>query len=231
MRLEDGSGPEYAPRRRLGGLIVQKQRWGLSLPAKFLVYLLILGLSFVSIRGLYSFLALSDPVLGGVIAIEGWIHDINVEQTINRYDPTHDLDVYIINAVPPAGFGRESGRRHSEYIETKLKGAGVPTERVHLVFYEASNKDRTYHTALALKNWLRERGIPITSLNVVTTGAHARRSRLLFRKAFGDKIKIGVIPTSDLDYDPAHWWRSRAGVGHMIYQSFAYLYARFFFHP
>ena len=214
-----------------GGGLKQRSYWALSLKAKVIIFLTTLSLALAFIHGLRPFLAVSDPVPGGILVIEGWVHDINIEQTVIKFSAAHDRDVFILSALHASGPEREWGREHSEYIAAKLKRSGVSPERVHLIFCEVSKKDRTYHTAVALKSWLQERGIPVDSLNVITMGAHARRSRLLFQKAFGDKVKVGVIPIDDPDHDSAHWWRSRDGVGQMIYQCFAYIYAKFFFHP
>lgn len=231
MQIENRNSSGSAPRRLLGGLIIQKRCWALSLRAKLLILIAILGLAFLSIRGLYPFLAVNDPVPGGIIVIEGWIHDISVEQTVNKLDAAHDRDVFIVCALRASGSEREPSRGQSEYIMEKLRRSGLSGERLHLVFCEVSNKDRTYHSAVALKNRLQEREIPVDSLNVITVGPHARRSRLMFQKAFGDKVTVGVIPTEDPDYDPAHWWRSSDGVGEVLFQCFAYMYAKFFFHP
>ena len=57
-------------------------------------------------------------------------------------------------------------------------------------------------------------------------GAHARRSRLLFAHALGDGFDVGVIPIVDRRFDPAHWWRSSAGVRVTIDETIAYAYAR-----
>jgi uncharacterized SAM-binding protein YcdF (DUF218 family) len=231
MKLENGNIKESATRRRWGGVRKQKPCCTLSFLAKVVIFLAILGLFLIFVNGLHPFLAVSDPVPGGILVIEGWVHDINIEQTAIKFSAAHDRDVFILSALHASGSEREWGREHSEYIAAKLKRSGVSPERVHLIFCEVSKKDRTYHTAVALKSWLQERGIPVDSLNVITMGAHARRSRLLFQKAFGDKVKVGVIPIDDPDHDSAHWWRSRDGVGQMIYQCFAYIYAKFFFHP
>jgi len=65
----------------------------------------------------------------------------------------------------------------------------------------------------------------------MTLGPHARRSRLLFQKAFGKEVKVGVISVEDRDYDPAHWWRSSEGVREVLGEAIAYFYAKFFFSP
>jgi hypothetical protein len=70
-----------------------------------------------------------------------------------------------------------------------------------------------------------------TSVDIVSIGPHARRSRLLYQKALGDKVKVGVIAIEDKRFDPDHWWQSSVGVRSVMGETIAYLYARFFFWP
>ena len=68
----------------------------------------------------------------------------------------------------------------------------------------------------------------MSSINVLTEGAHARRTRLLYQKAFGKNVAVGVVAISNPNYDPTQWWRYSDGVREVIGESIAYVYARFF---
>ena len=68
-------------------------------------------------------------------------------------------------------------------------------------------------------------------LDLATLGPHARRSRLLYEKAFGPQVKIGIVALVNREYDPAHWWRTSEGVREVIGEGIAYMYARFLFWP
>jgi uncharacterized SAM-binding protein YcdF (DUF218 family) len=93
------------------------------------------------------------------------------------------------------------------------------------------DRDRTYRSAVALRDWFREHNMAVHSINIVTEDAHGRRSRLLFEKAFGTGVKVGIISVPSPDYDATHWWRYSEGVREVIGEGIAYIYARFFFHP
>jgi hypothetical protein len=54
---------------------------------------------------------------------------------------------------------------------------------------------------------------------------------LLFQKALGDNILVGVIAAPNSRYDANEWWTSSAGVRTLIGEALAYLYARFLFYP
>jgi len=69
----------------------------------------------------------------------------------------------------------------------------------------------------------------VDNINVLTEGAHARRTRLLYQKAFGRNVTVGIIAVSNPDYDPKQWWRYSDGVREDIGESTPYIYAKFFF--
>ncbi len=79
-----------------------------------------------------------------------------------------------------------------------------------------SGRDRTYSAALALREWFHEHDMQVRSFNVVTENTHARRTRLLFQKAFGASVRVGVIAVPNPDYDQRHWWRYSEGVRDVI---------------
>ena len=90
---------------------------------------------------------------------------------------------------------------------------------------EDIKKDRTYEAAMMVKRWLSGSGIHARALDVYTLGAHSRRSRLLFKKVFGDDTAVGVIAADDQRYDPKGWWKSSNGVRTVVSELIAYIYA------
>ena len=74
-------------------------------------------------------------------------------------------------------------------------------------------------------------GPVVRAVNLYSFGAHARRSRLLYQKALGRKIQVGVIAYPDYHYDPARWWAEGEGFRDVVGEGIAYLYARLLFHP
>ena len=78
----------------------------------------------------------------------------------------------------------------------------------------------------SLRDWFRD-NTPVHTINVVTEGAHARRTRLLYQKAVGRNVTVAIIAVSNADYNPKQWWRYSDGVREV--ESIAYIYAKFFF--
>jgi len=113
-----------------------------------------------------------------------------------------------------------------------LRKNGLANESVQMVPSCVIDHDRTYGSAIALRNWFREHNMPVRRINVVTEDRHARRTCLLFQKALGHDAVVGIIAVPNPDYDARHWWRYNEGVKDVIAESVAYIYARLlFFYP
>ena len=112
-----------------------------------------------------------------------------------------------------------------------LKDEGLPAELVQMVPTRVIGRDRTYSSAIALRDWFREHNMQVRSLNIVTEGAHARRTRLLFEEALGRDVKVGVIAVPSPDFDARHWWYYSEGLEEIVREGLGYLYAKFFFYP
>jgi len=92
-------------------------------------------------------------------------------------------------------------------------------------------RDRAYGSAVALRNWFREHNMAVYSKDVVTEDVHARRTRLLFQKAFGKDVQVGIIGVANVDYPANRWWHYSQGLKNVVSEFAAYLYARLFFFP
>jgi uncharacterized SAM-binding protein YcdF (DUF218 family) len=93
------------------------------------------------------------------------------------------------------------------------------------------DRDRTYGSAVALRNWFRDHNMVVSGIDVVTEDLHARRTRLLFQKALGKDVQVGIIAVANVDYPANRWWYYSQGLKDVISESAAYLYARLLFFP
>ena len=219
-------------RSALGGLLIQRNRWGLSLPAKLLIVFIGLALAVTALLGVYPFLAITQPVDADALVVEGWVHPYAIRAGAEEFN-SHSYQRVFTSGGPVVGKGGyiNDYQTSASVGADLLKEAGIPSEFVQMVPSHVIGRDRTYSSAIALKDWFREYDVRINGLNIVTEGAHARRTRLLFAKALGADVSVGVIAVPNPDYDARYWWRYSEGVEEVIGESVAYIYARFFFHP
>ncbi|HLX71716.1 MAG TPA: hypothetical protein VKV04_19050, partial [Verrucomicrobiae bacterium] len=115
---------------------------------------------------------------------------------------------------------------YADWGASKLKRLGLANDLVEPVPCWVRQRDRTYHSAVAVRKWFEGKGIAVRSIDLLSYGPHARRSRLLFERALGKNVRVGIVAADVQDYDSQRWWRSSEGVRDVVGEAIAYLYAR-----
>jgi hypothetical protein len=80
----------------------------------------------------------------------------------------------------------------------------------------ASAQDRTFLSAVVLREWARREGVTLDAIDLFTAGVHARRSRMMFAQALGPTVTVGVLAAPARYYDPERWWASSNGAKTVI---------------
>jgi len=192
---------------------------------------LIVGAIVLVIRTVHPFLAVNHRIETSILVVEGWLPDDAIEEALREFMAC-DYHMIITTGGPlERGFHLSEYKTHAQLAAATLRQLGLEEEAIVAVPAPSVRKDRTYAAAIALREWLSSSGFPIESLNVCSLGPHARRSWLIFQKALGRNIDIGIISARNVTYDPSNWWRSSKGVRTVVGEMVAYLYARFFFYP
>ena len=206
-------------------VLVPTWRGWLVLLAGFVV------LAIIAIHEIHPFLAVNAPLPGGVMVVEGWAPDQALSNAVAEFRRNHYDRMYITGGPIEAGAPLSEYQTYAARGSAILQKLGMLTNEIQAVPAPWVRQDRTYTAALSLANWLRAGGVRPTEINLITEDTHARRSRLLYRKALGSGVKIGVTAMPPQDYDPRRWWRSSVGVRSVIGETIAYGYARLFFWP
>ena len=197
------------------------------------LWLLILtaGLGWFVLHHLEPFLADNDPLPDGVMVVEGWVPDFGMQMVIQqvRQSPYHKI--YVTGGPLDRGAPLAEFKTYAALGAASLVKMGLDPNVVEVAPAPGVRHDRTYASALALKRWLQERHVSLAQLNVITMGPHARRTRLLYTKAFGPATTVGIVAVPSQDFDPRRWWQSSAGVRTVVSEVIAYAYARVAFNP
>jgi len=217
---------------KLWGLLTYRERRGLSKRGWGLLALAVLLVGFCLMLTIQPFLAVTSRVNTKVLVVEGWTDDFGVTAAVNEFKAGR-YERILTTGGPVEGYGPESSIYDTDAWQSAelLKKAGLPADLVRCVPSRFVGQDRTYNSAVTLRNWLEEHDPHLASLNVLTEDDHARRTWLLFQEALGPDVKVGIISVHNPDYDANHWWRSSEGVREVINESVTYLYAKFFFWP
>lgn len=223
--------PEMKTHRLFWGLLRRREcllpSWRGWLLLLLAGWLLAIG----SVRKVYSFLAVTDPVAGGALVIEGWAPDYALAEVVTEFRRHHYTRVYVVGVPLERGAPLSEYKTYAELGANTLLKLGLDRDSVQAVPTPAVRQDRTYASALVLKQWLQEHNAMPVEFNLISLGPHARRSRLLFEKAFGRDARVGIIALENQDYDPGHWWKSSQGVRTVMDEIIAYGYARLLFYP
>jgi len=163
----------------------------------FVILLSFVTLGVVSVRCIYPFLAPNNPCSGGVMVVEGWDSDFTLEYVIAEFHRNHYDKIYTTGGPLEVGSFLSEYRTYAELGAANLLKLGLSTNDVQAVPAPFARQDRTYTAAVALRNWWREHGEAPTTVNLMSDGPHARRSRLLYRKALGPSVHVGVTALQD----------------------------------
>ena len=220
------------PRHMFWGLFNCKPRWGLTVRGWLILVLFLILTTGAWILNVQTLLAQTKREDAKIMVVEGWVKGYAFQAAVTEFQSGHYEKVFTTGG-PVAGTGRylnDYNTSASVGAEALVK-AGFPANLVQMVPSHVSGRDRTYSSALALREYFHTNGMAVKNFNVLTEDVHARRTRMLFQKAFGADVMVGIISVPDPDYDSAHWWRYSEGVREVLGESIAYLYAALFFHP
>ena len=213
-------------------LITYKKHRSTTFLGKLLILIcFIFVVSFIA-GNLNRFLTITKPVESKLLVVEGWLPDYTLKGVMEEFY-NNDYEKLIVTGKPLIkGYYISKYKSSADIAEATLINFGFNKDLIETITIPRTIfKDRTYTTALAFNNWFKKSDYNVNSINIYTLGCHARRSRLLFKKALGKEIKIGIIAGKDLSYDPVKWWNSSRGFRTVMNEALAYLYAKLFFHP
>jgi len=144
----------------------------------------------------------------------------NVERglaTVDVYKMGLAPKIYIVREELPDGY-RELKQRGIQYPESIdlmvmiLKGLGVPEEAV----IKGEVQSRSTWEEAELVKALAER-MNYTSIILITSPTHTRRTYLTFRKIMGEKEpRLFIVPSAYSEFKPDTWWQSRRHVREVL---------------
>jgi uncharacterized SAM-binding protein YcdF (DUF218 family) len=214
------------------GVVNRKERWGLSARGWAAIILFVVLALALWVRNVQPFLAQTHRVDSRILVMEGWVHQYVARATVREFDAGHYVKIYTTGG-PVTGTGDyfNDFNTSASVGEGLLLKLGMSKAQVQMVPSREKGRDRTYSSAVALRQYFRTNGLVVKGFNVVTEDAHARRTRMLFQEAFGPDVAVGIISVPDPDYEPARWWRYSEGVRNVLGESIAWCYAEFIFRP
>jgi hypothetical protein len=174
----------------------------------WLVILVVIGLvAGFLFRNMAIFLTVNEPVGAEYLVVEGWMDKEELDQALEYFN-THDFAKAILVGGPISNDFHEIDTIYAERGANYLQAQGLPAKKSVIVKVPYSPQNRSFLNAVMVREWFKLQGISLTRLDVFSSSVHTRRSRDLYRLAFGEQIEIGIIASEPRDFTPAHWWKS-----------------------
>jgi len=212
-------------------LFTKKTLWVPTLWGWLLLSALGIGIGTMLVRHAYPFLAPHAPANAKLLVVEGWMDPAELDQAVAFFRAGGYRRVITTGGPVPVSLSRQAKTSFAVLARDHFVQRGLPADSVTAVAAPASARDRTYLSAVSVREWLGRSGESIRAIDIVSEGAHSRRTRLLYRIAFGDAVDIGILPAIPQHFDPAAWWRSSTGTKTVLTEAIAWLWTVLFFDP
>jgi len=179
---------------------------------------------------LYFYLAPQQKVESDFLVVESWMNDDALKESLEIFRQGHYKHMFITGGPLNEGYYLMNYKSTSDFALDTFLHLGASADSMSIISRDLVWRDRTYHTALKLNEYLQENYPDIHSFNIVSLGAHSRRSWLLFQLAMPN-YKIGIITIDAKLHDPEKWWTTSKGFRSVFTEAFGYFYIRLFFTP
>jgi len=198
---------------------------------KIIIVVVILILVFLFLAFVHPFLTINKPIKSKILVVEGWLPDSFLKSSISEFNRA-DYKMLITTGGPLRIDSSQSGNlTAAEQAANKIRNLGFDNKLLFAAPYFKKTNHRTVTSFLALRAWLSNSNLNVSAINVFTAGVHGRKSYVICKKVMGESIKVGVISSPPVRYNPKFWWLSKRGIRLVTKNTIGYFYALFLTSP
>jgi uncharacterized SAM-binding protein YcdF (DUF218 family) len=168
-----------------------------------------------------SFLSLTKREQGDILVVEGWIGATGISAAKSEFIHGNYRTIITTSGLSGERWDKQRWCYATE-AEEQLLRSGIPKEQLIRAIPADSDAQRTFESAIAVREALHARGLRPISINLFTRDVHARRSRLVYAKVLGPNIKVGVIAWLPPGYETSFWWKSSGRAADMLKETMGY---------
>lgn len=196
-----------------------------------LMSLVIFCIFWFSLRSLAEFLAYENPIGGKYLVVEGWLGSGALLAAIDRFK-AGDYQFLLTTGGPQKEKGCDISGSYAESAAVYIVRRGLDRAKVIALPTPESAQDRTFLSAVIVRDWLSAHDKAVNAMDVFSGGVHARRTHFLYQTAFRNQtIDIGIIAAKPEQFSLQAWWRTSAGAKSVITEAVGFLWAKCCFFP
>jgi len=180
---------------------------------------------------IHPFLAPTKTVDADILIADNCLVDYGLKKLSEEFRFKNYSFILCAGGLLELGSHLSKYKTSAELSAAILKINGINEEAIVPIPPKPVKRDRTFASALAVKNWLAQNNIQPKGINLFSMGPHSRRSWMLYKEAIGEEIPVGIIACEYREYDPKRWWKTSSGVRNVLGETIAYIYAKLLFNP
>ena len=190
-----------------GACVIHRHRYRPFLLAMILGFAALSALSAAVFRQAGAWLTVQDPLApaNAIVVLSGSLPS-RAREAARIYQQNFSAKVWISSGLPPTRELEALGIAYvgeSFYNQKVLLALGVPSNAIRILETPATNTEEEI-TEIA-RECRQENAHKVI---IVTSKAHTRRVRFIWRRLVGSDPELIVRYTSDELFDAAHWWRT-----------------------
>ena len=189
-------------RQKRWGILTRKERWGLSWRGWLLLTSACLVAAYFAFLNAHPFLAITHRVNTNVLVVEGWIPKYAIAKAVEEFKTGSYQRIFTTGGPVEGSDGYTNDYNTSASVGAEiLKKFGIPGGVVQMVPSRVTASGQNIRLSSRITRLVSRTQLASANINVLTEGAHARRTRLLFQEAFGRNVAVGIIAVSNPDYN------------------------------
>lgn len=213
-------------------LVRRRQVWLPTLLGSLVLFAVICAAGLLAVRLIHPFLAPNDPAPGAsVLVVEGWLESRELDQAAEAFRKGRYQRMITTGGPSEKWPELSKTTSYADLAAGYLAKQGLGDIAITAVPAPTSKQDRTFLSAVKLRDWAQKEDFALVVLDVFSDGSHARRSRMLYQMALGPKVKVGILSADPAQYDEERWWQTSAGVKAVLGETISVIWTICCFYP